>query len=124
MSERQGVQIDFRSEGIPKKLPQEITFCLFRVLQESLQNALKHSGSRVVEVSLRGVSNGIELTVGDSGVGFDIEKAITGRGLGLTSMQERLKLVHGELSIESQPQCGTLVHATVPFNLATKSASA
>jgi PAS domain S-box-containing protein len=124
MSERQGVQVDFHSEGVPKKLPQEIALCLFRVLQEGLQNALKHSGSRVLEVWLIGASNEIELTVSDSGVGFDLEKAITGRGLGLTSMQERLKLVHGELFIESRPQRGTLIRATVPVNLVTKSAQA
>ena len=124
MSERRGVQIDFHSEAIPKKLPQEIALCLFRVLQEGLQNALKHSGSPVFEVYLRAASNEIELTVGDSGVGFDLEKAITGRGLGLISMQERLKLVHGELFIESRPQRGTLIRATVPLHLATKFAHA
>ncbi len=124
ISETQGVRIDFHAEGVPKKLPQEIALCFFRVLQEAVQNALKHSGSRDLEVWLRGAPNEIELAVSDSGIGFDPEEAITGRGLGLTSMKERLKLVHGELFVESQPQRGTLVRATVPLDVVAKSAKA
>jgi signal transduction histidine kinase len=60
--------------------------------------------------------------VSDSGIGFDPEDAIAGRGLGLTSMKERLKLVHGELFVESQPQRGTIVRATVPLDVVAKSA--
>jgi PAS domain S-box-containing protein len=124
ISETQGVRIDFHSEGVPKKLPQEIALCFFRVLQEAIQNALKHSGSRDLQVWLRGTPNEIELAVSDSGIGFDPEDAIAGRGLGLTSMKERLKLVHGELFVESQPQRGTMVRATVPLDVAVKSARA
>jgi PAS domain S-box-containing protein len=124
ISETQGVRIDFHSEGVPKKLPQEIALCFFRVLQEAIQNALKHSGSRDLQVWLRGAPNEIELAVSDSGIGFDPEDAIAGRGLGLTSMRERLKLVHGELFVESQPQRGTMVRATVPLDVVVKSAKA
>ena len=124
ISETQGVRIDFHSEGVPKKLPQEIALCFFRVLQEAIQNALKHSGSRDLQVWLRGTPHEIELAVSDSGIGFDPEDAIAGRGLGLTSMKERLKLVHGELFVESQPQRGTMVRATVPLDVAVKSARA
>jgi PAS domain S-box-containing protein len=124
ISETQGVRIDFHSEGVPKKLPQEIALCFFRVLQEAIQNALKHSGSLDLQVWLRGAPNEIELAVSDSGIGFDPEEAITGRGLGLTSMKERLKLVHGELFVESQPQRGTIVRATVPLDVVAKSAKA
>jgi PAS domain S-box-containing protein len=124
ISEMQGVRIDFHSEGVPKRLPQEIALCFFRVLQEAIQNALKHSGSQDLQVWLRGAPNEIELAVSDSGIGFDPEEAITGRGLGLTSMKERLKLVHGELFIESQPQRGTIVRATIPFDVGAKSATA
>jgi PAS domain S-box-containing protein len=124
ISETQGVRIDFHSEGVPKKLPQEIALCFFRVLQEAIQNALKHSGSLDLQVWLRGAPNEIELAVSDSGIGFDPEEAITGRGLGLTSMKERLKLVHGELFVESQPQRGTIIRATVPLDVVAKSAKA
>jgi len=105
-------------------MPHEIALCLFRVLQEALQNAVKHSGARHFRVSLTSSTNEIELIVHDSGTGFEPEEALKGRGLGLTSMKERLKLVDGRLSIESKPQAGTIIHARVPLNPATKSAGA
>jgi signal transduction histidine kinase len=123
-SDQQKVEITFHSENIPKELPLEISVCLFRVLQEALQNATKHSGSRQFHVSLKDGTNEIELTVHDSGHGFDPEKAIKGRGLGLTSMRERLKLVNGELSIDSQLERGTTIKAHVPFSSMAKSVGA
>ena len=116
LSDRQRVEIEFHSENISKELPKEISLCLFRVLQEALQNAIKHSGSRQFQISLTGGANEIELTVHDSGVGFEPEEAIKGRGLGLTSMKERLRAVDGELSIDSQLQRGTTIHARVPLS--------
>ena len=116
-SNLQKVEIDFHSENIPKDLSAEISLCLYRVLQEALQNATKHSGERHFKVSLTGGTNEIELTVQDSGIGFEPEDAIRGRGLGLTSMQERLKLVNGQLFIESKLQQGTTVQARVPRSL-------
>jgi len=124
LSDQHGVQIDFHSEGIPKDLHQGIALCLFRILQESLQNAIKHSGAPRIEAWLRGASDKIELSVRDAGIGFCPEEAMRGRGLGLTSMRERLKLVHGELSIDSQTGLGTIVRATVPLNLGSKAAQA
>ncbi|HEX8880247.1 MAG TPA: PAS domain S-box protein [Candidatus Acidoferrum sp.] len=123
-SNRQNVHIDFHSENIPKTLPKEISLCLFRVLQEALQNSLKHSGERRFEVSLQCAKGEIELTVHDSGVGFDPEKIISGQGLGLTSMKERLKLVDGQLAVDSKPQEGTTIRARVPLSLKVKSAGA
>jgi signal transduction histidine kinase len=115
VSNQRGVEIDFHSENIPKDLPKEASLCLFRVLQEAVQNATKHSGSRHFEVSLSGGSSEVELTVRDFGIGFDPQEAIKGRGLGLTSIRERLKLVNGNLSIDSQPQHGTTIQARVPL---------
>ena len=123
-SNRQNVTIDFHSENIPETLPKEVSLCLFRVVQEALQNSLKHSGEGRFEVSLKRVANEIELTVSDSGVGFDPEKVISGPGLGLTSMKERLKLVDGQLGIDSKPQEGTTIHARVPLSPKAKSAGA
>jgi PAS domain S-box-containing protein len=114
LRERQGVEIEFQSESLPKDLPSEVALCLFRVLQEAVQNAIKHSGSRHFEVTLIGGPDQIHLSVRDSGSGFDATEAIGGGGLGLKSMRERLKLVQGELSIESQPGKGTTIHARVP----------
>jgi PAS domain S-box-containing protein len=124
LSQEHGIEVEFHSESVPKELPQEVALCLFRVLQESLQNAVKHSGSKHFEVWLKATPNEIELTVGDSGVGFDPEETIRGPGLGLTSMKERLKLVHGELFVDSQLAQGTVIRATVPLSCGTRAAGA
>jgi len=124
VSERQGVEIDFQCDDIPKNLHQEISLCLFRVLQEALQNATKHSGSRHFEVSLKCSSEEIALRVSDSGVGFDPNEIIKGQGLGITSMRERLKLIGGELSIDSRQHLGTTLRARVPRNFTAKLARA
>ena len=116
LSARQKVKIEFHSENIPKNLPKEVSFCLFRVLQEALQNASKHSGSRHLQVLLAGKGgNEVDLTVHDSGIGFEPEEAMKGYGLGLANMQERLRLVDGKLSIQSKPYRGTTIHAQVPI---------
>ena len=120
LSDRHGVVIDFVSKDIPTDLSPEISLCLYRVLQEALQNAIKHSCVRQFKVSLIGISDEIRLTVHDSGVGFDPQLAAQGRGLGLTSMKERLTLVDGKLSIESQPGFGTAIHAHVASSLPNK----
>jgi PAS domain S-box-containing protein len=123
LSDRQSVEIECHIGHLPNELPRETSLCLFRVLQEAVQNAVKHSGSPRVRVSLRGGSSGVELTVHDSGIGFEPEEAVKGNGLGLISMKERLKAVNGELLIDSQLRRGTTIYARVPFIQKTKSAS-
>jgi PAS domain S-box-containing protein len=113
--EQQKVEIDFQTHDLPSPLSPDISLCFFRVLQEALHNSAKHSGVRHFEVRLWGTSDEIHLTVKDSGAGFDREAAKTSRGLGLISMEERLKLLNGTMTIESQPQRGTTLHARVPF---------
>jgi signal transduction histidine kinase len=102
--------------GEPTSLPPDISLCLFRVLQEALHNSAKHSGVRYFEVRLSGTSDEVHLSVSDSGVGFDREAAKEARGLGLISMEERLKLLNGTFSIESQHKCGTTIRAHVPLS--------
>jgi len=114
--EQQKMEIDFKIRDLPTPLSPEISLCFFRVLQEALHNSAKHSGVRYFEVELWGTSDEIHLTVSDSGAGFDINAVKSSRGLGLISMQERLKLLKGTLSIESQLQRGTTIHAHVPFS--------
>jgi len=123
-SDRLKMKIDFTAESIRRNLPEEISLCLFRVLQEALRNAIKHSGSSQLQVSLSEADNAIHLTVRDSGIGFDPEKVMKGSGIGLISMKERLKLVNGDLSIDSQLQLGTTVHASVPLGPRAESARA
>jgi signal transduction histidine kinase len=116
LAQQRKVEIDFKSLGLPSPLPPDISLCLYRVLQEAVHNAMKHSGVKHIDVQLNGTSNEIRLTVRDRGAGFDIETAKMSRGLGLNHMQERLKLVKGSLSIDSQPNRGTTIYARVPLS--------
>jgi PAS domain S-box-containing protein len=115
LSEKTKVEIVFRDAGIPHTLSKEVSLCLFRVLQEGLQNAVKHSGVRSFTVDLQGTEESIELTVADCGSGFEEQEAFTRHGLGLISMRERLQMVHGELSVKSQPGAGTTIRARIPL---------
>jgi len=113
-AQRQKLEIDFTSE-VSSVLPHEIGICFYRILQEALHNAVKHSGSNRIEVEIREHSNEAHLIIHDAGRGFDVEAAMQGRGLGLTSMQERVRLVNGTITIQSRPSAGTAIHATVPL---------
>jgi PAS domain S-box-containing protein len=110
------VNVEFVSEGIPHAVSQDISLCLFRVVQEGLHNALKHSGVRFFEVKLQGSPNEIFLTIRDSGVGFDPQFARETQGLGLITMQERVRMVNGTISITSRPQSGTEISVRVPLS--------
>ncbi|HEY3618675.1 MAG TPA: MASE1 domain-containing protein [Candidatus Sulfotelmatobacter sp.] len=113
LSDQRKVRIVFKHSDIPAAVPKEVSLCFFRVLQEALQNAVKHSGAQDFAVELHGTQDGISLTVSDSGVGFDWHEAMNRRGIGLISMRERLRVVNGELSIQSAPGHGTIVLARV-----------
>jgi len=114
--EQQKAEIDFNSHDLPRLLATDISLNLFRVAQEALHNSAKHSGVRHFAVRLWAEKGAIHLTVQDSGLGFDWKAAKQGRGLGLTSMEERLKVVNGTLSIASEPRRGTVIHARVPLS--------
>jgi len=115
LSEQRNVRIEFKHSDIPATIPKEISLCLFRVLQEALQNAARHSGAQDFAVEVNGTQDGIRLSVSDLGIGFDWRDAINRRGIGLISMRERLLLVNGELSIQSESARGTTVSAHVPL---------
>jgi PAS domain S-box-containing protein len=114
-SEQQRVVVEFTYTDVPTPLPRDVSVCLFRVAQEALHNAVKHSGVQYFKAELRGTSEEIQLTVSDSGVGFHLEAATMSQGLGLVSMRERVHSVKGKISIESQPDHGTTIRARVPL---------
>jgi signal transduction histidine kinase len=116
VSARRNVSVKFRSESMPAHVPDTTSLALFRVLQEALQNAAKHSGATAFEVTLVGFPRSIELCVKDDGQGFDPKEALKGRGLGLTGMEERVKLLGGDFSIHTRPSGGTIIRARVPIN--------
>ena len=115
VAERQKVAVEFTATDVPREIPQEVSLCVFRVLQESLNNAIKYSNVQRFEVQLHGQSGEIELKVHDGGVGFDAESAMSGEGLGLISMRERAGLVNGTISIRSKRMGGTEVSLRVPL---------
>ena len=112
--EKQKLEIDFKNHDLPRPVPPDISLSLFRVLQEALHNAAKHSGASRFAVHLWGTPGEIHLMVSDAGAGFDVEAAMKGRGLGLVSMQERIRLVNGAISITSKLMRGTEIRVRVP----------
>jgi len=111
---RHDIQIDFKND-VSSTLPLDMGLCLLRVLQEALHNAVKHSGAKRIEVQLTQHSKAVHLTVNDSGKGFDIDSARQDSGLGLTSMEERVRLINGTITIQSKPMKGTTVQVQVPL---------
>jgi PAS domain S-box-containing protein len=123
LSAQQNVEVLFVHDEVPRTISQDISLCLFRVAQEALQNAVKHSGVRRFEVELRYAPDALHLTVRDSGAGFDVTGSMKSTGLGLISMAERLKLVDGQLSIDSRPHHGTTIRARVPISKAARASA-
>jgi PAS domain S-box-containing protein len=123
-SEHEKLEIDFHSVDIPSAVPDSISLCLFRVLQEALHNAAKHSGASHLEVYLRGLSSEIQLTIRDRGVGFDPDEVKKRNGLGLISIRERVGLVGGTFSIFSKPHSGTEITVRVPISIDAKASRA
>jgi signal transduction histidine kinase len=108
------VQVQFIHTDIPGEIPKDVTLCLFRITQEALRNVVKHSRAAEAEVNVSGNTDEIELCISDSGQGFDVESVKGAVGLGLVSMRERLRLVGGHLSIESEPSHGTRIRVRIP----------
>jgi PAS domain S-box-containing protein len=115
VSRQQSVHLECAFKNIPDSLPRNISLCLYRVIQESLQNIIKHSGACNATLELYGSPSKIRLLITDEGVGFDPESAGKKGGLGLLSMRERLRVVGGTISIESQPLRGTRIDVAVPL---------
>ena len=113
-AERRKMEVDFRSD-VGSILSLDVGRPVFRVLQEAMHNAAKHSGVKRIDVKLHEESGEIHLTVSDLGRGFDVETVKQGKGLGLTSMRERIRLVNGTIDIQSTPMGGTTIHARVPL---------
>jgi PAS domain S-box-containing protein len=113
LAAQQHVEIDFRYDPELPRLERDVSLSIYRVLQEALQNAIKYSGVRAFKVELVGSESEIRLSVSDEGVGFDPERADKHQGLGLISMRERMRLVHGEFALESHPGQGTTIRCRV-----------
>jgi signal transduction histidine kinase len=112
-------KIDFKADTVPQSIPHDISLTLFRVLQESLQNAIKHSGAHDFTVQFSGTGSETQLIVRDQGKSFDVEVARNNHGLGLISMRERISLVRGTILISSKPAQGTEINVRIPIDEAS-----
>ncbi len=108
------VRVEFIPRNVPESVPADIALCLYRVVQQALHNVAKHSGAKKAQVELFGKNRGIQLTITDSGAGFD-PAAVRGKGLGLVGIEERVRLVGGNVSIHSAPGSGTRVELRAPL---------
>jgi len=122
-AEQQGIQVDFVYENVPRSVPPDVALCLFRIVQEGLRNVKKHSSSSRAEVRLEGIDDAIHLSLFDRGIGFDRNSPSTYVGLGVRSMEERLRLIGGRFELQSGPMQGTRIDAWVPLKPSVARAS-
>jgi signal transduction histidine kinase len=111
----QDVRVDFHSALGETRLPSDVETALYRVVQESLTNIVKHANAKHISVSLARRESGVAAVIEDDGAGFD-QRAVREGGVGLLGMRERLALLDGRLEIESRPGAGTTVVAEVPLS--------
>jgi signal transduction histidine kinase len=114
-SQQLGFPIRFHCEGIPGDLDKTMALAFFRILQEGIHNALKHSHATSMKVSITGTNRDLNLEISDDGVGFDAEAERFGKGLGLISMRERACLIGGHYTVHSSPGCGTRISVYAPL---------
>jgi PAS domain S-box-containing protein len=107
--------IEFSDRSVPRAVPKDKALCLYRITQEALHNVIKHSGGTVARVELTRGNGELRLVVADDGVGFDPETMRLNGSLGLVSMAERARFVHGRFSIESHAGKGTRIDVRVPI---------
>lgn len=112
VTKRTGLNVLIRTEGADGDLPEEHKTCIYRLVQEAINNSAQHANARTVEVVVRREPELVLFTVQDDGAGFDTRYV---RGLGLLGMEERVRRLGGRLTIDSQPGRGTLVAAELPL---------
>jgi signal transduction histidine kinase len=112
---REEVSVTLSHDHLPESLPRDIETCLYRVAQEALHNVAKHARATHAVVRLRTCAGFLHLFIYDSGIGFDVAAMKKRQGLGLLSMQERARLVHGRLRVRSRLGAGTFLFVRVPL---------
>jgi signal transduction histidine kinase/ABC-type uncharacterized transport system substrate-binding protein len=120
---QQQIKVSFTHENVPRSVAEDVALCLFRIVQESLRNIKRHSGADKAEVHLEGLGEKLHLSVVDRGRGFDVNHCSSRAGIGIRSMQERLRSLGGQLEITSRLTEGTRIDAFVPLRAASRSAA-
>jgi PAS domain S-box-containing protein len=118
-AEQQEIQVEFAHENVPRGVPADAALCLFRVTQEGLRNIKRHSGANKAEVRLQASGKALHLSIADRGRGFDVNNHSPLDGIGIRSMEERLRSQGGKLEISSQPMEGTRINAWLPLRVAS-----
>ena len=116
-TDQQEIRVDFTNDGVPTCISEDASLCLFRILQEGLRNVKKHSGADRAEVRLEVAGDKIHLSICDRGRGFDRNVRSSQSGIGLQSMEERLRLLGGNLQIHARPMEGTRIDAWLPLTI-------
>ena len=116
---QQEMRVDFVHGNIPRGVPGDAALCMFRITQEALRNIKKHSGANQAEVRLEQQDGRLHLSVSDCGRGFDSNKPPAEHGIGIHSMEERLRFLGGKLEIQSRPMGGTRIDAWLPLKMAS-----
>ncbi len=114
-SNREGIEVAFTGENIPKRLARAVSLSIYRIIQEGLNNIAKHACARRVEVALHKTDGKLSLSIQDDGIGFDAAEVRQKPGLGLSSMRERVRIINGVLRITSDPDKGTTISVQVPL---------
>lgn len=114
-SRREAIAVDYRPDNVPAKLSKDVTLCVYRVAQEALRNVAKHAAVKEASLTLFANETELMLRVQDQGSGFDPKNGHAQAGLGLSSMEERVRLVQGECSFTSAPGQGTTIEVRVPL---------
>jgi signal transduction histidine kinase len=114
-SRREGILVSFKPQGDAKKLNREIALCIYRVAQEALRNIAKHAAVSEARVVLDANADRLLLRVEDSGIGFDMESMRSQPGIGLSSMNERVRLIQANFLVKTKPGEGTVVEVCVPM---------
>jgi signal transduction histidine kinase len=115
LTQQSGLRIDFAAQNVPADLAPNISLGLYRIIQESLHNVVRHSQASAALVEVIGGTDNLRLSITDEGQGFDIHETKRTGGLGLVSMQERMRLLQGTIAVHSSPGQGTRVEATLPL---------
>jgi signal transduction histidine kinase len=115
-AEQQEIQIDFADENVPSGVPGDVALCLFRIVQEGLRNIKRHSGADKAGVRVERVGERLHLSVTDQGRGFDTQTRSAAGGIGIRSMEERLRPLGGKLEIYSRPMGGTRIDVWLPLS--------
>jgi PAS domain S-box-containing protein len=115
-------RINFRFNFSPEriKIDDQISLILFRVLQESLTNIIRHSGASLVELDLRMSKMNIKLTIEDNGIGIEDEELNSFSSMGIMGIIERIRSVNGKVTINGIKNKGTVLKVAIPLTIPQK----